>query len=70
MDAELVVQLMVSQQLICEDIVMTAQSLYHKNCLVLEQIRLMSAQSLKSFCELLKTTDSQKSIGDTLLTGK
>ena len=70
MDAEVVVQLMISQQLLSEDIVMTAQSSYHKNCLILEQARLMDVPTLVTFCETLKAASSQRSIGETLLQGK
>ena len=69
MDAELVVQLMISRQLLSEDIAMTAQSLYTKNCLILEQIRITDVQTLVSFCETLKTNDSQRMIGEMLLNG-
>ena len=67
MDPEVVVQ---SQQLLSKDFAMTAHSCYHKNCLVLEQVRVMDTQTLKSFCELLKASDSQKHIGEMLCTGK
>ena len=70
MDPEVVVPLMISQQLLSKDVVVTAQSCYHKNCLVLEQVHLMDIQTLKSFCELLKANDSQKHIGEMLCTGK
>jgi len=69
MDAEVVVQLMISQQLLSDDIVMTAQSLYNKNCLILEQVRLMNVQTLTLFCEVLKGNDSQGKIGETLFSG-
>ena len=66
----MVVQLMISHQLLSEDIVMTAQSLYNKNCLILEQVRLMDTQTVMSFCELLKGDQSQREIGETLFSGK
>ena len=69
MDAKVVTQLMVSQQLLSEDIVMAASSDYQKNCLILEQIRLMNVQSLVSFGELLQSTNSQKHIGTILMQG-
>ena len=69
MDAELVTQLMVSQQLLSEDIVMAASSDYQKNCLILQQVRLMNVQMLVSFVELLLTNDSQKHIGTILIQG-
>ena len=70
MDAEVVTKLMVSQQLFSEDIVMAASSDYHKNCLILQQVRLMNVQSLVSFGELLLTNDSQKHIGTMFVNGK
>ena len=63
MDARVITQLMVSQKLLSEEIVMKAFSDYHKNCLILQQVRLMSAQSLLLFVELLQSTNSQKYIG-------
>ena len=70
MDARVVTQLMVSQQLLSEDIVMAALSDYHKNCLILQQLRLMNVESLVSFSELLLTNDCQKHIGTMLTDGK
>ena len=70
MDAEVVTQLMVSQQLLSEDIVMAASSDYQKNCLILEQVILMNVESLGSFAELLLTSDSQNHIGKILTNGK
>ena len=69
MDAEVVTQLMVSQQLLSEDIVMAASSDYQKNCLILQQVRQMNVQSLVSFSELLLTNDIQKHIGNILIQG-
>ena len=70
MDAEVVMQLMMSQQLLSEDVVMAAQSSYHKSCLILQQVRLMDPKTLLSFCELLKTSQSQSNIGEMLTNGK
>ena len=70
MDAEVVTRLMVSQQLLSEDIVMAASSDHHKNTLILQQVRLMNVQSLVSFGELLLTNDSQKHIGTMFVDGK
>ena len=70
MDAEVVTKLMVSQQLLNENIVMAASSDYHKNCLILQQVRLMNVQSLVSFGKLLLTNDSQKYISSILIDGK
>ena len=70
MDPEIVVQLMISQQLLSEDVVMTTQSCYHKNCLILEQVRLMDTKSLLSFCELLKDYQSERKTGEMLLSGE
>ena len=70
MDAEVVTQLMVSQQLLSEDIVMAASSDYQKNCLILQQVRLMNEQTLVSFAELLLTNESHKHIGTMLTDSK
>ena len=70
MDAEVVTQLMVSQQLLSEDIVMAASSDYQKNCLILQQVTLMNVHSLESFAELLLTSGSQNHIGKILTNGK
>ena len=69
MDAEVVTQLMVSQQLLSEDVVMAASSDYLKNCLILQQVRLMNVQSLLSFTEMLQANDSQEYIGAILMEG-
>ena len=70
MDAKVVTQLMVSQQLLSEDTVMAASSDYHKNCLILQQVRLMNVQSLVSFGESLLTNDGQKHIGTMFVDGE
>jgi len=70
MDAEVVVQLMISQQLLNEAIVATAQSSYHKNCLILQQLRLMNVQTLIGFCKMLQGSISQSHIGNLLYAGK
>ena len=69
MDTEVVTQLMVSKQLLSENIVMAASSNYQKNCLILEQVTFMDVQSLVSFAELLLMSDSQKHIGEHLIQG-
>ena len=69
MDAEVVTKLMVSQQLLSEDIVVAASSDYLKNTLVLGRVRLMCVQSLMSFGQLLQSIDSQKHIGAILIKG-
>ena len=69
MDAEVVTKLMVSQQLLSEDIIKASLSEYHKTCLTLQQVRLMNVQSLVSFGELLQANDSQKYIGTILMQG-
>ena len=69
MDAEVVTQLMVSQQLLIEDVVTAASSDYLKNRLILQQVRLMNVQSLLSLGKLLKANDSQEYIGTILMQG-
>ena len=73
MDADIVVQQMLTQQLLSDEeveILMNASSNYHKNCLLLEKIRLMDMQALELFCKLLWSCDSQKHIADVLVNGK
>ena len=70
MDAKVVTQLMVSQQLLSEDTVMAASSDYQQNCLLLQRVRQMNVQTLLSFGKLLLTNDSQKHIGTMLIDGK
>ena len=47
-----------------------AASSYQKNCLLLEEIRLMDMERLELFCKLLKSIDGQKHIADVLVNGK
>jgi len=70
MDAEVVMQLMISQHPLSEDVVMAAQSSYHKSCLILQQVRLLNAKTLGSFCQSLKAIKSQSDIGEMLVNGK
>ena len=70
MDAEVVAQLMVSQQLLNEDTVMIAQSNYHKNLLILQQLRLMNVQTLTKFGKLLQSNTSQQHIANVFCNGK
>ena len=67
MDAEVVAQLMVSQQLLSKNIFMTASSDYQKKCIILQQIGLMNLEKILSFSNLLLTSDSQKHIGQMLI---
>ena len=69
MDAEVVTQRMVTQQLLRKDII-HGFSNYQKNILILHQLRMMNKQELLSFIELLQTTDSHKHIGKMLSDGK
>ena len=73
MDADIVVQQMLSQQLLNDEEVenlMNAASTYQKNCLLVEKIRLMDIQTLELFCKLLQSCDSQKHLADVLVNGK
>lgn len=72
MDADLIVQHMLIQQLLNEEEfqnLMNAASSYQKNCLLLEKIRQMDIQTMESFCKLLRSFDSQKHIADVLVNG-
>ena len=73
MDSDLIVQHMLSQQLLNDQelqTIMSASSDYQKNCLVVEKIRLMDTQSLVSFCDILQLFDCQNHISDVLINGK
>ena len=73
MDCDLLVQHMLTQQLVNENEVQNfkkATSRYQKNCLLLERIRLLDMQRLESFCKLLRSFESQKHIADVLVNGK
>ena len=73
MDCDLIVQHMLTRQLLKENEaqnLLNATSRYQKNCLLLERIRLMDMQRLESFCELLGSFESQKHIADVLVNGK
>ena len=73
MDSDLIVQHMLSQQLLNDQelhTIMSAASDYQKNCLVVEKIRLMDTQSLVSFLNILQLFDCQNHIFDVLINGK
>ena len=73
MDTNIVVQQMLTQQLLNDEEVenlMNAASDYQKNCLLLEKIRLMDMQALELFCKVLQSSDSQKHIADVLINGE
>ena len=70
MDPEVVASLMVSKQLLSEDMINAASSDYHKNCLILQQVRQLNMQSLQSFSDLLLTSERQKHIGRLLNYGE
>ena len=72
MDYDLIVQHMLTEQLVNENEVQyfkEATSRYQKNCLLLERIRLMDMQRLESFYKLLRSFESQKHIADVLMNG-
>ena len=72
MDCDLIVQHMLTQQLVNENEVQhfkRATNRYQKNCLLLERIRLMDMRRLESFCKLLRSFESQKHIADVLING-
>ena len=70
MDAEVVTKLMVSQQLLSEDTLMTASNDYQKNCLILQQVRMMNLETILSLGQLLQTDDSQNHIGTIFVDGE
>jgi len=73
MDADLIVQPMLTKQLLNQEEyqnLMNANSRYQKNCLLLEKIRLFDMTTLELFCKLLQLFDSQKHIADILENGK
>lgn len=72
MDADLIVQHMLIQQLLNEEEfqnLMNAASSYQKNCLLLEKVRRVGIRTMESFCKLLRSFDSQKHIADVLVNG-
>ena len=73
MDNDLIVQHMLSQQLLNDQevhTIMSAASDYQKNCLVVEKIRLMDRKFILLLCKILQMSDSQKHIATVLLNGK
>ena len=73
MDGDLIVEHMLSQQLLDDQEVHTissATSSFQKNSLILEKMRLMDTKPLVSFCETLQKLDCQKHIASVLLNGK
>ena len=70
MDSDLIVEHMLSQQLLHVHTIMSAASSFQKNCLIMEKVRLMDTKSLVSFCEILQMFDCQKHIASILLNGK
>ena len=70
MDGHIVTQQMVSRTLINEGAIMNASNDYQKNCLILQQLRLMDKQTLESFGEILLTDDNQKHLGKMLIDGE
>ena len=70
MDSDLIVEHMLSQQLLSDYTIMSAASSFQKNCLIMEKVRLMDTKSLVSFCEILQMFDCQKHIASVLLNGK
>ena len=73
MDSDLIVQHMLSQQLLNDQEfhnIMSAASSYQKNCLVVEKIRLMDTKCLVSFCEILQIFDCQNHISSVLINSK
>ena len=70
MNSDLIVQQMLSQQLLNDQdyqIIMSAASDYQKNCLLLEKVRLMDIKSLENFCNILQMFDCRATV---LLNGK
>ena len=73
MNSDLIIQHMLSQQLLNDQdvsTIMSATSDHQKNCLVFEKVRSMDNQSLVSFCRILQMFDNQKHIAAELLNGK
>ena len=72
MDSDAIVQEMSTQQLFSDNdllTISTAINKYHKNCLVLDRVRLMNVTTLMTFCNLVQRIDHQKHIGIALLNG-
>ena len=70
MDSDLILQHMLSQQLLSDQeahTIKSAASKYQKNCLVVERIRLMDTRSLVSICKILRRFDCQNHIASLLI---
>ena len=69
MNVEVVTKMMVSHQLLGEESVLYASTHYQKSCLILQNMRLMSTQTLTSFSKLLLSNDSEQHFGKMLIDG-
>ena len=73
MDGDLIVQKMISVQQLSEDDLHAekiAVSKYHKNCFILDKVRLMDAKSLMVFCESLQEIYDQNHVVVSFVNGK
>ena len=66
----MVVELMLSEQLINKDTIMASSSDYQTNCLLLERMRQLSTQQFTLFCEIVTACDSETKLGDVLKKGQ
>jgi len=70
METEVVVEFMLSGQLINKSTIIAASSDYQMNCLLLERMRQLSAQQFTSFCKTVTTSDSETKLGGVLKKGQ
>ena len=69
MDADSVSHMMQCEHLITNDdyeAITTAPNDAKMNCLLLQYVKLMDMKMLLKFCDILKSIETQKSIGETL----
>jgi len=70
MDTKVVVELMLSQQLVNKCALMASSSDYQTNCLLLERMRQLTTQQFMLLCNALTATGSQTKLGKVLEKGK
>ena len=69
-DTKVVVELMLSQQLVNKCTLMASSSDYQTNCLLLERMRQLTTQQFTLLCNALTTTGSQTLLGNMLEKGE
>ena len=70
MDTEVVVELMLSQQLVNKSTLTASSSDYQTNCFLLERMRQLTTQKFMLLCNAFTVTGSQTKLGKVLEKGK